>query len=104
MVCLPNVQHPMVCKCQIYVNLYADILFLGKFKAWPSRDMDTGSVSLIVLMIEHPDCSASVFANPIKRCVGEAHICKRAITGSIHIKSITTSTIYNFKPYPCNLP
>lgn len=53
MVYLSNVQHPTVCKCQIYVNLYADILFLGKFKTWPSRDMTTGSVSLIVLMMEH---------------------------------------------------
>lgn len=36
-----------------YMNLYADILFLGKFKVWPSRDMDTGSVSLIVLMMKY---------------------------------------------------
>lgn len=53
MVCLSNVQRPTVCKCQIYVNLYADNSFLGKFKTWPSRDMATGSVSLIVLMMEH---------------------------------------------------
>lgn len=92
----------MVCKCQIYVNLYADILFLGKFEGWPSRHMTTGTVSLIVLMMEHLSVKL-VYLQIQSKGVGEAHICNWA-TIWIHIKSITSLTIYNFKPYPHNLP